>query len=245
MKIQKQLRIATLALAGMLATEGAFGFSITIHQGSFQAGNGGEFAAVTSPDSFTSLYDSKALQSVAGGVGFSTFCLEKGENLTFGTTYTGVLNDRALSGGPDVSEVPNLAGDPISRGTAYLYFLFSEGTLAGYAYGDSPYSNAEKTARTASAALLQAAIWMLEDEEAPDFANPFLALAIAEAGSLAAAKDSNLGAYPVMAINVSEGSTGRQDVLVRVPVVPDAGMTLGMLGLGLIAVGATRRMKKA
>lgn len=224
-------------LAGWLTAPGAFAFDIQFQKGSFQAGDGGEFVAITSP-SFISYYHPSALQTVSGIQGFSTFCLERSENIYFGQTYAGALNDRALNGGNDTHEIPNLVGDPVSLGTAWLYSQFAAGSLAGYDYGTVPYSGGEISTRKGDASTLQTAIWMLEDELPMDASNFYVSLASSQLGGLATAQTASQGAYGVKVINVTEGSTRRQDVLVK---VPDGGSTVSMMGAALAVLAGARR----
>lgn len=224
-------------LAGWLAAPSAAAFDIRFQSGSFQAGDGGEFVAVTST-SFLSYYHPSALQTVGGVKGFSTFCLERSEHINFGQTYSGALNDRALNGGIDTHELPNLTGDPISLGTAWLYSQFAAGSLTGYDYGTAPYSSGETASRKGDADTLQKAIWMLEDELPMDATNFYVSLASTKLGGLAAAQASSGGAYGVKVINVTEGSTRRQDALVK---VPDGGSTALMMGAAVAALAWRRR----
>lgn len=234
--------VGMMAVSGALCAPDALGvYSVTIQKGSFQTGSGGEFVAITSP-SLNDAYSPSVLQTISGQTGFSTFCLERSEKIVFGVAYTGELNDRAISGGADVTEVPNLPGDPLSLGAAWLYTLFSDGVLPGYDYGTAPYSSGEKTARRADAGVLQNAIWMLEDEYPLDLGNTYIDLAVLEFGSIEAAKAANEGAYPVQVMNLNQSSTKRQDFLVRVASqVPDGGATAVLLGMGLIGLAPLQR----
>lgn len=234
---------AALLFAGLAAasTPAAHAFSVTFAQGAFQSGKGGEFVAITSP-SFNAYYADAALQTVKGLTGFSTFCLEKTEKAILNVACTGVLNDRAMNGGTDVTENPNLPGDPISAGTAWLYSLFARGELDSYDYGTAPYNAAEKSSRKADASVLQNAIWMLEDEESLDLGNYYIDLAIAKFGGIDAAKEDNDGRFNVRVINVTQGTTHRQDVLVC---VPDGGSTVGMVAAALLGLTVIRRRSAA
>jgi len=236
--------ITAAALAALLVPS-ASALTVTIRSGQFQVSPGGEFVAVTSPTSFLANYDSDATQKVSVGgqqvVGFSTFCLEKDENLSTSGTYVGNLNDKALAGGVNTN-----SGDPISLGTAWLYSQFARGTLAGYAYGDPSgvpaYDAAEIAARKSSASALQNAFWILEDEQAAA-ANPFIALAAAALNTdLAGLKADANGAYGVKAINLfTRDGQYRQDILV----LPDGGTTLVMLGGGVLGLALLRRRQIA
>jgi hypothetical protein len=171
--------------------------------------------------------------SSTGFGAFKTFCLEFDEHLNIPGTYDYTINSKAMGGGPGYD--PN--GDPLSIGTAWLYSQFASGNLATtYAY-DTAADQGE----------LQKAIWWLEEESsAPGYAtgslNPWVDLAKAELGlwdDVLIRANAN-GAYGVVALNLDPtGSSDarRQDVLA----VPDGGLTLGLLGFGLLAVGWTRR----
>lgn len=232
-----RLLAATALLAAIVTAPGASAASITFKSGSFQTGSGGEFVALTDP-SYTAYYDGRALQTVDGQTGFSTFCLERQEDLYFNQPYLGTLNDRAIGGGTDLNENPNLSGDPLSLGSAWLYLLFADGMLPDYDYGTAPYSGGEINARKADAGRLQNALWMLEDEMTVSFDNSYLALAVDRFGSLEGAQAANDGMFPVYVMNVTQGSTRRQDVLVR---VPDGASMLGLSGLALGALALMRR----
>jgi len=244
----KKLMVAAVAAA--VVTPGAMAFSVNIEKGKFQVGSGGEFVALTT-GGFLANYDAKATQTVVNNanqrvIGFGTFCLEANENLNYSDTYTGVLNQRAMNGGTDNNDPVGAgpAGDPISKGTAWLYSQFAKGVLANYNYGTDPYSSSETVARKQSAAQLQSAIWYLEDEVATySNTNPFIVEVISKFGTLAAAQVTSNGAYGVSAINLTLDGNRRQDVLVYT--VPDGGMALGLLGGGVLGLAWVQRRKTA
>jgi len=161
---------------------------------------------------------------------FKTFCLEYDEHITIPGTYDYTINSKAMGGGPGYS--PN--GDPISIGTAWLYSQFRAGTLQA---GANVYDTA------GDQGTLQQAIWWLEEEtNSPGYgANAWVnaakaALSLDDIGIRANAN----GAYAVVVLNLDPTGSGtdrRQDVLA----MPDGGLTLGMLGTGLMAMGLVRR----
>lgn len=247
--------LAATTLAAITSAPSALGFAVNVERGSFQVNPGGEFVAIET-QGFVNNYAAVAQQtvgfpnpnSVTKVTGFSTFCLERGESLNFTDNYTGTLSLTVMTGGPDYTD-PG-PGDPISKGTAWLYSLFATGNLVsyGYNYGTDPYSNAEIQARKTSAEALQKAIWYLEDENAGGATaanNAFLAAVVSHFGTIGSAKAAADASFGVSAINMvltSDRGARRQDVLVYLGTpVPDAGATLGMFGAGLVGVGMLRR----
>jgi len=200
------------------------------------SGSGGEFTISGSPWANTPPYNSVAL---VGG-GFQTFCVELNEHVIMGNTYLAELNLKAVNGG-----VGGGSPDPLSIGAAWLYKQFAEGNLFGYDY--------TLAGRAASAALLQEAIWWLEDEiTSLSGPNPFLAQLstpawISSYGSNPKADyDPSTAGFNVRVINMwgadangnIDKNQPKQDMLVY---LPDGGMTLVLLGAGLLGVAAIRR----
>ena len=224
---------AQMALGYTVTTTGPGGYGI------YQTGSGGEFTLQPDPMFAPLVFDNYASVAINQGSTsntFQTFCLEGGENISVNTTYTAVLNTDAVKGGA----TPPATSDPISQGTAWLYFNFAKGTLDNYNYtGD----------RHTSAGLLQNAIWWLEGEEGKqyDATNPFMSAVVAQFNNSAttamadnyASGNANL---PVLALNLYDANGGlAQDQLVLTPTpIPAAAWLLvsGLLGL----VGVRRRM---
>ncbi len=133
-------KLSTLiGIAGVLfATNlyASFDGSVTLTQGAYSWGNGGEFTAATT------------------GLGtFQTFCIEYQEEFGPGNTYQYKMNTGAVAGGAGVDAIdPNtgLPMDNISIGTAYLYSQFRNGGLG--------------TLTASQAGQVQNAIWYLENE---------------------------------------------------------------------------------
>jgi hypothetical protein len=157
------------------------------------------------------------------------------------------LNTAAVFGGVGGGVVGgdplNLSGtgDPVSRGTGWLYSQFAQGTLPGYGY---------EADRLDSAAALQQAIWYLEDEIPTTYVsgtNVYVDAAITHFGTLDAAKGGTAADFGVYALNLWTGdpyaSTGAQDQLFYH--VPDGGTTLMLLGGALMGIGALRRKFRA
>ena len=197
--------------------------------GPYQSGSGGEFTLLASGPTLTglvSLYLSGTTSDILQSGTFQSICLEQQEYIALNTIYNVSLSDRAVWGGVGPG------GDPISQGTAYLYYQFATGTLPGYDYS--------LPGRLASAAALQNAIWYLEGEIGP-VSNPFVTLVTTQFGSFANAQLDNNNAYPVAVLNLTSVGTGTraQDQLILTP-VPEP-LTLLLLGLGLVGVAGIRR----
>jgi hypothetical protein len=222
-----------ISLCAFVAAPALADLSITTTGGSggygiWQTGNGGEFTFRASGwdplPYYSDVAKNQGQQCQQEGT-FQTFCLEHNEYISGSTTYDVVLNDRMVNGGVGPQ------GDPLSRGTAYLYHEFQNGTLAGY-----NYSNTGIGGRSASAQALQNAIWYLEDEEGGALSDSYEDMLIAQFGSVANAKLDNNGLFAVAVLNVyADGHAGDQDyrcqdALVCTPV--PAGLLLGLLGLG-------------
>jgi hypothetical protein len=193
--------------------------------GPYHYGNGGEFTVLPSGSisGLVSNYSSWTRDIYQTGT-FQTFCLEADESITgWSNAHTAVLNSKAINGGVGPQ------GDPISIGTAYLYFQFATGTLQDYKYSGTPAE------RQASAALLQNAIWYLEGEEGGVY-NAYVNLVRDMFGEAGAMNDNN-GTFRVAALNVG---TGGQDLLI---VTPEP-ITMLLLGLGLVGLAGVRRSKK-
>lgn len=237
----KRLALVLLLIAGLASP--AIAGDITVNNGPYQTGFGGEFSATPAPGWLPFFgYVNGVTMNVGGAGSFQTFCLETGVTLPTGVLLNGVLN-------PAGSVIGGFGGgnpDPVSQGTGWLYSQFVGGTLAGYDYTDpgrSGYYN--------SADLLQRTIWWLEDENplrydylsngtaAPIAGTVFYNAVIAYFGNAANAKANGGGNYGVYALNLTQpDGTLVQDVLVR---VPDGGATLMLLGGALVGLGALRR----
>jgi hypothetical protein len=165
-----------------------------------------------------------SVTSSTGLGAFKTFCLEYNEHINIPGTYDYTINSKAVGGGPGYT--PN--GDPLSIGTAWLYSNFRSGVLAS-SYGYDTAGDQDN---------LQKAIWWLE-EESMGVNNAWVGFAKAALGldDTTIRGDAN-GAFGVVALNLSvPGNDRLQDVLG----LPDGGLTLGMLGTGMVALGLARR----
>jgi len=222
-------------LVVFLLTPMSFALTLDIDRVSgYYSGSGGEFS-IKSLDLLWVLanYDSET-KGKWGTNSFQSFCLEHNEYVSPPGNYDFTISDKAIAGG--VGPV----GDPISKGTAWLYAQFVKGTLAGYEYTPG-------AGRAADAKALQETIWWLEDEIGdPGVGNEFRNLVLGVFGTEAAAKVDFTGDY-IKVLNLwvtghpGEYSYRKQDQLVY---VPEPGILI-LLGIGLSAVGlVARRYKK-
>ncbi len=215
--------------------------------GPYQVGQGGEFT-LSSVDLDISHY-----ATVASGKNnglntqtFQTFCVEDTpppEYIYPSTTYNVQVNTKAINGGID----PSAGGDPISKGTGWLYSQFATGNWAPGQSVAHPASFNYGTGRATDSGLLQNAIWWLEGEGGVQYteANKFMKAVVEAFGSSQAAAQADGGwEYGVYALNLTVATTGlkAQDQLYY---VPDGGATLSLLGLGLGTVALVMRRNRS
>jgi hypothetical protein len=260
MSITKKNKSGILALAFAAASvSSAFGYTVTLSQGSYQSGTGGEFKA-TDNNNALGAYISSYAATTASGNSFQTFCIEKAETFNYGTAHAAAISGAAIHGG-----VPN-GSDPVAVGTGWLYSQFAQGLLTDY-LGNNYFSTGS---RSTNAGELQKAIWWLEGEITTNQSNNKYIKAAATAlgvgstvptsspgaGGSGLAADSlnghNAAWYGVYALNMGpfDGNPNvtSQDQLIYKSTgnqVPDGGATLLLLGLSLTGMGALqRRMRR-
>jgi hypothetical protein len=251
MKTTLRWALSLTLLAGLMPTSEAFAGKITISgDNNYRQGSGGEFNVVANDAAGAALlgaatargYVSSGANGTAIGsgiyasTGFETFCIEVGQFISLPGTYDASISDGAKPGGPG----GNGTIDRIGIGTAYLYSAFATMTLSSYNY--TPGSG-----RAADAALLQQAIWYLENEISLTggqiAANKFLSATTGFLGAItkygAAVFDDANGQFGVGALNLgAPPGFVSQDQLIM---VPDGGATLILLGAALSGLGLIRR----
>jgi hypothetical protein len=212
-------------------------------KGPFNVNNVGEytFRIASGPITNDGYAPVTADQGALGTPSFQTFCLEQAESVGgIGVLVSYVVNDEALDGGGNnlVTHGPagDQGGDRVSIGTAWLYSQFAQGVLANY------FTAAD---RNIVAALLQRAIWALEDEIPDPVGNMFFDAAATAAGSADLAQDNaTTGLYGVYVLNNTKISnqTKAQDMLWYR--APDGGSTVMLLGLSLTGLSLVARSKR-
>jgi len=189
--------------------------SITITRMSgYYAGSGGEFTVTPNAD----------FSILTGQIGpFESFCMEKTEYISLGSTYDARLNTEVLSGGGNNGPAGPGGGDPLDPRTAYLYSNFQAGTLAGYDYTPGP-------GRSSSAQALQEVIWYLEDETGKTWGSGSLQDTFYTAAQNAHWTDvGNVRVLNVFGVgHAGNPEYGHQDILMAIP-APGA-LLLGSLG---------------
>jgi len=245
----KKYGVATAAVvAGLLMAQSASAVNIWRYTQYDGGGGGGEFTVFETGHEV--YFDASATHFDAGrgGLGFQTFCLEKSEGWSASPAgYT--VEHYAIEGGGGAFEVvPGVIGDPLSIGTAWLYRQFSDGMLSGYDYPGTGVG------RTVSARALQDAIWWLEEEMTSITAGAQTVLNVA-LGSAELINLYGVSAYADLRANAAPNAFGvaamnfyiydanqelvhKQSMLTR---VPDGGMTLALLGIGIVGCAFLRK----
>jgi hypothetical protein len=198
--------------------------------GPYQTGSGGEFT-IAIGDWCNILgagyVPGKTMNVIDTPTGWTatiqTFCVETGEGIAGNTVYNAYASDQSM-----------LTGKQLTLGAAWLYHQFQIGELAGYDWTRDP-AGVNETQQ------LQNAIWYFMGAGITDPNNPFIELGMANGGF-----DLNNGTIPVKVLNVwgaRNPCEPYQDMLVCW--VPDGGMTLTLLGLGLGSLAfVSRRIRK-
>jgi len=232
------MKLKALIIGSALCAGSLFANSVTIWHTNFDGNpnqGGGEFLAVSSNNG-----------------SFLTFCLEESVSVNSfqGVPYAYTIDNTVLNQG-----LLNTS-DNVSKGTAWLYKQFRNGTLNGPTSGagsNGTYNGSTTGRHDVDAGLLQDAIWMLEDESiAYDASNFYIVQAIGHFGSLANAKaDNGITSVKVMNLWTTVDSFGQPkkdkfgnyigDKQSQLVLVPDTGMTVVLFSLGLLSLAVFRR----
>ena len=236
--------LSTLAALALVSTAGADTVVLTQVGGYAGSTGGGEFNAVLNPTPSSLIdlsgYNQSKGTSFADG-SFETFCIESQVEFYPGATYNVTTDTQVL---------PETQG--VDAHTAWLYAEFASGSLAGYEYTPG-------NSRSASADVLQYAIWYFQGESQPYTNGPLQVDPATNAFILAAnaafSADANLAdqiGANVRALVLTDGNGNfAQDQLIIVPhaqpqqTVPDGGSTVALLGMSLGCIGALSKKKKA
>ena len=249
--LQLTIVAALMPMAVSVANAYTGTVELNAYPGVYPGNGGGEFTADTSVN-YTGNYASEATYDG----GFETFCIEVGVEFypynEYGTTYNygiGQISQPLSNGGEG-------SATPLSMGAAWLYYEFAEGYLNGFNY---TYSSANGVGtRQYDDNLLQAAIWAFQGGQtygsypsltSTETSNPYYLAALAALGGTTDADAASDGAYDVSILQLTDSSgNAAQNQLVMtgtgptpVPVVPDGGMTLALLGGSLIGLQTLRR----
>ena len=241
---KKKLFISFMALVVLFAfAQMAMAYTVATvnNYGPYQTGLGGEFSLQPADglQGVLNYYNGFAKNQAGNTPNFQTFCVETNEYIWPNTLYSATLSNAAIKGG-----VGGPRPDPVSKGTADLYYQFATNTWTGglsYKYGDAAL-------RLIDAANLQQTIWWLEEEGLdPGAGNQYRNYVLTTYTTEAGARADNAGLFSVMAVNVWEldqaGNLNyiKQDMLTVVP-IPAAAWLLGSGLIGLVVI--RRRMKK-
>jgi hypothetical protein len=230
--MSKRLILLLLLAATAAISVRADFVTIVDNGGPYKSGNssgaGGEFTVL--PIGFDNSGFAASTRNIFQNGTFQTFCLEKTADIKASVTYNVTPNNMTVP-----------SGILLNKGTAFLFEQFASGLLSGYNYNPA--------GRVASAGALQQEIWHLMGNQAP--LDPvFDAVVTAALGASAldpvGPGDTKVVVLNVWNLNAAGARQDHQDLLyIDPPSVPDGGLTLALLGVGLTGVGfVSRRARK-
>jgi hypothetical protein len=212
-------------------------------QDSYGTTPGGEFRAIAQPDwtGPNAVATGTAFQGgVAAATGlWETFCLEKNETISFGTSYKAYINTETEAGSSAYSGGAHGGyNDPLDPRTAYLFTRFMTMSLA------SGYNYTDPTLRANDANALQQAIWFIEGEDSTALSGK--ALQFYNEANTAVLSGAWTGIGDVRVLNLyTDAGAHAQDQLIMLPptvVIPlPGGAAMAGLTLGVAAARMRRR----
>lgn len=234
-----------VALAGSAVVTSAAGVyvgHVTLTD-SYGTTPGGEFRAERGSD-WTTPNPSRtgtAFQTGTSGNGiWETFCLEKNESITLGTSYKAYVNtETQASASAYAGGAHGGFNDALDARTAYLYTRFITQSLV------TSYSYTNATQRASDANALQTAIWFIEGEDSTALTGKALQFYNEAQTAFSNGTFTTIGNVRVLNLTTDAG-VNAQDQLIMSPsfVVIPLPSGAAMAGVGLLAVGARRRRVK-
>ncbi len=171
---------------------------------------------------------------------YMTYCVERNEYLSPGTTYDVVMNDKANNGGYGGG-----SPDPLDARTAFLFEAFIKGTLDDKlnAAGLGVFTYGSSSAGGVSGNALQEVIWVIENEigsVAAGLTADLMTLATAAVDDGGSGEWCNKwgvdGIGHVRVLNMELDGVKMQDLLILIPLPLPVGMALiGLLGVGIVS----------
>jgi hypothetical protein len=243
MALGKFLLVPAAVLALAYTAPAAHAGTLTIKDTSYRIGVGGEFNVTGFDDGYLPPASAVANGITSADAGnFKTFCMERNEFITLGTSYLYEISTIAYNGGISGQD-PILGGDPISEATAKLYYAFYTGQLPDYDYTTD-------SGRGQAGGDLQHALWRLEGElndtewadyiddheQAEDFYDVANSVTWSDLG-----RSTWTGIGDVRVVNLyNSAGVAKQSQLVVVPLPPAAFMGLALLA-GLAGAKSLRK----
>jgi hypothetical protein len=170
------------------------------------------------------------LTDLTTNAAFLTFCLEMNEYFSPGAVMSiDTISKAAVKGG--------LGGgnpDPISQETAWLYKHFREGDL---------WSITGISQTTNNTFALQDAIWMLEEEKAPNAINPFINFLVSNSNVASSADLAYVSVVNPVTYYANGAISAYKQSQLTYSNVPEPG-SLVLLGTGIAALGFAYKRKR-